>query len=109
MKKIKKILVTGGLGYIGSHSVVSLIEDGYEVVIVDNLSNTNISVLDKINKITKSAVNFLELDIRDKDSLKTIDTTIPTLYKQYPSLAPASPKFSTNSPASKCPLLSHKS
>jgi len=72
MKKIKKILVTGGLGYIGSHSVVSLIEDGYEVVIVDNLSNTNISVLDKINKITKSAVNFLELDIRDKDSLKTI-------------------------------------
>ena len=48
----QKILVTGGTGFIGSHTVVELIEAGYEVVIVDNLSNSNIKVLDGIEKIT---------------------------------------------------------
>jgi UDP-glucose 4-epimerase len=47
-----KILVTGGLGYIGSHTVVELIEAGYEICIVDNLSNSNIDVLKGIEKIT---------------------------------------------------------
>ncbi len=46
----KKILVTGGLGYIGSHTVVALQNAGYEVVIIDDLSNTEINVLDKITE-----------------------------------------------------------
>ena len=48
----KKILVTGGTGYIGSHTVVELQETGYDVVIIDNLSNSSIEVLDSIEKIT---------------------------------------------------------
>ena len=48
----QKILVTGGTGYIGSHTAVELIEAGYEVVIIDNLSNSNIEVLDGIEAIT---------------------------------------------------------
>ena len=47
-----KVLVTGGMGYIGSHTVVELLENNYEVVIVDNLVNSKIDVLDKIEKIT---------------------------------------------------------
>ena len=47
-----KILVTGGLGFIGSHTTVELQQAGYEVVIIDNLSNSNIEVLDGIEKIT---------------------------------------------------------
>ena len=47
-----KILVTGGTGYIGSHTVVELQESGYKVIIVDDLSNSNINVLDNIEKIT---------------------------------------------------------
>ena len=47
-----KILVTGGLGYIGSHTVVELINNNYEVVIIDNLSNSELFILDKIEKIT---------------------------------------------------------
>ena len=48
---MSKILVTGGLGYIGSHTVVELVNKGYEVVIVDDLSNSSLSVLEGINKI----------------------------------------------------------
>ena len=47
-----KILVTGGLGYIGSHTVVELINNNYEVVIIDNLSNSELFILDNIEKIT---------------------------------------------------------
>jgi len=55
---MKKILVTGGLGYIGSHTVVELQDSGYEVVIIDNLSNTTLDVLDKITSITESNLNL---------------------------------------------------
>ena len=55
------VLVTGGLGYIGSHSVISLINSGFEVIIVDDLSNSSLSVLDNINKIT--GINFLDFFI----------------------------------------------
>ena len=48
----KRILVTGGAGYVGSHTVVELIQHGYETVIIDNLSNSRIAVLDGIEKIT---------------------------------------------------------
>lgn len=65
---MKKILVTGGLGYIGSHTVVELQSAGYEVVIIDNLSNTSVDVLDGITSITGIKPAFEELDLRDKQA-----------------------------------------
>ncbi len=67
-----KILVTGGMGYIGSHTVVELIGKGYEAVIVDNLSNSNVSALDNIEKITGVRPVFYENDIRDRAALEKI-------------------------------------
>ena len=64
-----KILVTGGTGYIGSHTVVELQNSGYEVVIVDNLSNSNIDVLDGIEKITGIRPAFENIDCTDYLSL----------------------------------------
>lgn len=69
---MKKILVTGGTGYIGSHTVVKLLESGYEVVILDNLSNSKISVIDRIEKITNKRPLFIEGDIRDKSLLNKL-------------------------------------
>lgn len=65
-----KILVTGGTGYIGSHTVVELIEKGYEVVVIDNLSNSTIEVLDGIEKITGKRPLFEQFDICDFTLLK---------------------------------------
>ena len=62
---MSKILVTGGLGYIGSHTVVELINKGYEVVIVDDLSNSSLRVLDGINKICNKSIKFEKLDLRN--------------------------------------------
>ncbi|MBW2960723.1 UDP-glucose 4-epimerase GalE [Mesonia aestuariivivens] len=62
-----KILVTGGLGFIGSHTVVALLNKGYEVIIIDNLSNSNISVLEGITKITNKSPEFLKFDLKDKN------------------------------------------
>jgi len=61
-----KILVSGGLGYIGSHTVVALSEAGYEVVVVDNLSNTRIEVLDGIESIIGRRPTFYQLDLRNE-------------------------------------------
>ncbi|MGO3182751.1 MAG: UDP-glucose 4-epimerase GalE [Aequorivita sp.] len=63
---MKKILVTGGLGYIGSHTVVELQKSGYQVVIVDNLSNSSLDVLEGITDITKTPPIFERLDLRLK-------------------------------------------
>lgn len=63
---MKKILVTGGLGYIGSHTVVELQKSGYQVVIIDNLSNASLDVLEGITNISKSAPAFERLDLRLK-------------------------------------------
>ena len=62
------ILVTGGTGYIGSHTVVELQEQGYEVIIIDNLSNSNIEVLDAIGKITGVKPIFEQLDLCEADN-----------------------------------------
>ena len=62
---MSKILVTGGLGYIGSHTVVELNSNGYEIVIVDDLSNSSLRVLDGIESITKNSIKFLELDLKN--------------------------------------------
>ena len=65
-----KILVTGGLGFIGSHTVVELQNEGFEVVIVDNLSNSSITVLDGIEAITGKKPIFEEFDLRDKPKVQ---------------------------------------
>jgi len=62
-----KILVTGGTGYIGSHTVVELIQEGFEVIIVDNLSNSNIEVLDGIEQISGKKPIFENFDLCDKE------------------------------------------
>ncbi len=64
-----KILVTGGTGYIGSHTAVELIESGFEVVIVDNLSNSSIEVLDGIEKITGVRPHFEEFNLCERDKV----------------------------------------
>ncbi len=69
MSKKGKILVTGGTGYIGSHTTVELIEQGYEVVVIDNLSNSEASVIDRIEQITGVRPKFYEFDLLDEDIL----------------------------------------
>lgn len=71
---MKTILLTGGLGYIGSHTAVQLLEAGYDIVIVDNLSNSKRSVKNKIEKITGKAVKFYKLDVKSERGLKKIFT-----------------------------------
>ncbi|WP_341744665.1 UDP-glucose 4-epimerase GalE [Azonexus hydrophilus] len=66
------ILVTGGTGYIGSHTVVELLARGEEVLIIDNLCNSRIEVLDRIEKIAGKRPRFIEADIRDLKALLTI-------------------------------------
>ena len=67
-----RILVTGGTGYIGSHTCVELINNGYEVVIVDNLNNSSIDVIDKIQQITGIKPVFYQVDILEKDGLEKV-------------------------------------
>ncbi len=67
-----KILVTGGTGYIGSHTTVELQNAGFEVVIIDNLSNSNIEVLDGIEKITKIRPSFVKGDVTDINTLEQL-------------------------------------
>ena len=79
MKKDSRILVTGGTGYIGSHTVVELQEAGYPVVIVDNLSNSNRNVVDGIEKITGIRPDFVEADCTDRAAMKK-------LFDDYPDI-----------------------
>lgn len=65
----KQILVTGGCGFIGSHTVIELILNGYQVVVVDNLSNSNATAIDKIQRITGQRPNFHQVDICDPKAL----------------------------------------
>ena len=69
---MKKILATGGTGYIGSHTVIELINNGYEVDIIDNLFNSKITVLDQIEKITGKKPKFYEADLLDEAKLEEI-------------------------------------
>lgn len=68
----KRVLATGGTGYIGSHTVVELINSGYDVDIVDNLFNSKETVLDKIEKITGTRPNFYKVDLLDKEKLESV-------------------------------------
>ena len=73
------ILVTGGTGFIGSHTTVELIEAGYNVVIVDNLSNSKAEVVDGIEKITGVRPAFENVDLRDKEATENV-------FKKYPGI-----------------------
>lgn len=75
----KRILVTGGTGYIGSHTVVELQNAGYEVVIIDNLSNSNIDVIDGIENITHIRPDFVEADCTDMAALRKLFDTYPDI------------------------------
>jgi len=66
------ILVTGGAGYIGSHTIVELLNNGDSVVVVDNLSNSSQESLRRVEKITKSKIPFYNIDVRDTDALEKV-------------------------------------
>lgn len=68
----KKILLTGGTGFIGSHTAVELISAGYEIVIIDDLSNSKVEVLDNIEKIVGVKPTFVQLDMRDLVKLRSV-------------------------------------
>ncbi len=67
-----KILVTGGAGYIGSHTCLELLKDGYEVVVVDNLSNSNEESLKRVQELAGKTLTFHEVDLLDKKSLDAV-------------------------------------
>ncbi len=67
-----KILVTGGTGYIGSHTIVELLNAGHDVVVIDNLSNSNEKSLERVSEITGKKVEFHNIDIRDFDSMDSL-------------------------------------
>ena len=69
---MENILVTGGAGYIGSHTVVELLENGYGVVVVDNLSNSSRESLNRVKKITGKDVKFYEADVRDRAAMDKV-------------------------------------
>ena len=66
------ILVTGGAGYIGSHTVVELQNAGYDVVVADNLCNSSEKSLERVEKITGKPVKFYKADILDRDALNEV-------------------------------------
>lgn len=68
----KTVLVTGGAGYIGSHICVELLQEGFEVVVVDNLSNSSKVALDRVSQITQKTLHFYQADVRDQDELSKI-------------------------------------
>jgi len=75
----KTILVIGGAGYIGSHTVVELFSAGYEPVIVDNFSNAELGVIDALNKILKTSIKFYEGDATDESFMGTVFEAEPGL------------------------------
>ena len=66
------ILITGGAGYIGSHTCIELVKAGYEIVIIDNLHNSKIESVKRVEKIIGQPIKFYEADVRDKDALRKI-------------------------------------
>jgi UDP-glucose 4-epimerase len=76
---MSRILVTGGTGYIGSHTTVELMQQGYDVTIVDNLSNSSIDVLDGIEAIVGKKPDFANIDCGNHVDLDNV-------FKQYPDI-----------------------
>lgn len=69
---MKNILITGGAGYIGSHTAVELLDKNYNVIVYDNLSNSSRISIDRVEEITGKKISFYEADILDKDKLKEV-------------------------------------
>lgn len=69
---MKTILVTGGAGFIGSHTCIELLQAGFEIIVLDNLRNSNSKSLEVIEKVTGKKVTFFQTDIRDEEALNTI-------------------------------------
>lgn len=69
---METVLVAGGMGYIGSHTVVELLENNYEVIIVDNLINSKLEVLDNIEKITGKRPKFYQYDLCNQNDLEQV-------------------------------------
>lgn len=67
-----KVLVTGGAGYIGSHTVLCLLEQGYEIVVFDNLSNSSITAIERVQQLSGQSVTFIEGDVQDKSALTSV-------------------------------------
>ena len=67
-----RILVTGGAGYIGSHTCVCLLQNGWRVIGIDNFSNSSPRVLDRIEQITQRSLSFHRMDVRDSTALSTL-------------------------------------
>ena len=78
----KRVLITGATGYIGSHTIVELINAGYDVVGVDNFSNSSKEVLDGIEKIIGKRIDFMELDCTDKEAFVKV-------FDEYPDIESA--------------------
>lgn len=80
MSVLSRIFVTGGAGYIGSHTCVELLENGYEVIVFDNLSNSSVEAIRRVEQITGKNVTFVQGDIRDEtaisDAMKGCDAVI---------------------------------
>ncbi|MBQ7530189.1 MAG: UDP-glucose 4-epimerase GalE [Paludibacteraceae bacterium] len=76
---MSRILVTGGMGYIGSHTTVELMQQGYKVTIVDNLSNSNIGVLDGIQAIVGERPDFEQVDCNDYEAMDRVFSTYPDI------------------------------
>jgi len=74
---MKRILVTGGAGYIGSHTCVELLDAGHEVVVVDNLSNSSFTALERVQELTGKVLTFIHADLRDKPAMEEI-------FREYP-------------------------
>jgi UDP-glucose 4-epimerase len=74
MNKLQNILVTGGAGYIGSHTCLELLEAGYQVIVVDNLCNSSSVSLERVQQLTGRQLDFIQADLRDKSALQQVFT-----------------------------------
>lgn len=72
MSKAMNILLTGGAGYIGSHTIIELVTSGHSVVVMDNLSNSNATSINRVQEILKTNIPFYKADLRDSDTLDAI-------------------------------------
>ena len=67
-----KILITGGDGYIGSHTCVELVAAGFDLMVIDNLSNSKVEAIKRVERISGKPVEFLKLDVRDREGLRNL-------------------------------------